>query len=747
MTKKAIIGLVILVFLSSIVFASPVKVPLVKDSGLVKDEGADSSSITGNIVFETKPNEIQKVYVKSIPAVVKIIVYVDFERFLPNIDYIDWSRYNNKIEWGEEPTADDVRFEYDLSTNYYDLTEEEWGSDYGSEVEDFPFSVGSGFIIHPEGFILTNAHVLPVREKDVKEMLKSYYLNVLYYGMEEAYAYDPEYTTDLYLDDWALLNFMTKKLEIRDLKIKTQVIVGVDKPREDLNARMYTPEIIDYELGDYDEELGIFESDELDWALIKIEGSNFPTLPLGDSDRPSIGSQIISVGYPFVSEEYEEEEEYEFKTNIEPTLTTGYISQITSIEGNKFFQVDLSISEGNSGGPALDKEGKVIGITTLGMGEYVGGHYNYVLRINDIYNKVHNYVVPAQSKVDQLWNSALESYWNQEAKQSRVYLRNVSRISPNHPYVQNILKIVDLEAGEEEEETYLEPDSPTPVEKEAPTNGYKTTIWIMGLVILALIIINQKKKLKKYLLPDIKKIARKLKALKSHKKKTQESTKPKVNEVVRERIMDDNLGKLGIGILMIIGGILLNIFVFSLGWIAYILIIIPIIGIGKFFEALYHLVYFPSNMIYQNWEHYGGGDKVINEVQAAIKNKKKTLDSEDFMISKGWIIKPSDFVFVKPKDVNWVYLSKEQTEGTSIQNQKIKIYTKMGIKFEVNCSSMEVPSEDDREAVTEDVVVFINILSHLCKDAIIGFHPDLESIWEDSPEDFLKESKKVKKNR
>lgn len=445
------------------------------------------NTITGNMVFESNPNDVQKVYMESIPAVVKIITYVDFDRYLPNIEYIDWSDYNRKIDWGQEPSYYDLDIDYDRNTNYYDLLEDELGQEYGADVEDFPYSVGSGFIINPDGYVLTNAHVLAISEEETKEVLRNFYMGMLYYTMEELYATDPEYTADYYLEDWALLNFMDEKLEIRNLRIRTKVIVGVDKPGQNLILKEYTPKVIDYEGGDFDAETGLYNFKDLDWALLKIDGTNFPTLPLGDSDKLSIGSQVIVVGYPFVSEEYSESEEYyDFKTNIEPTLTTGYISQVTTVEKNQYFQVDLSISEGNSGGPALDNNGNVIGIATWGLGEYTGGHYNYLLRINDIKQRIADDVQAMQGEVDQLWNEGLESYWAGSYSESKEKFDGVLSLSPNHPYVKNILSDVNKKVGTEKaKEPQLETPSGT---KDYGFSPAMIVLIVVGLGIIGLLI-------------------------------------------------------------------------------------------------------------------------------------------------------------------------------------------------------------------------------------------------------------------
>ena len=95
-----------------------------------------------------------------------------------------------------------------------------------------------------------------------------------------------------------------------------------------------------------------------DLAVIKIESKKdeeFPTVPLGDSDKIRVGEWAIAIGSPF---------------GLEHTLTVGVISakrQNVSIKNNNYedlIQTDASINPGNSGGPLVNIQGEVIGINT-----------------------------------------------------------------------------------------------------------------------------------------------------------------------------------------------------------------------------------------------------------------------------------------------------------------------------------------------------------------------------------------------
>ncbi|HEV2881976.1 MAG TPA: DegQ family serine endoprotease [Pyrinomonadaceae bacterium] len=93
-----------------------------------------------------------------------------------------------------------------------------------------------------------------------------------------------------------------------------------------------------------------------DLAVLKIEASNLPVLPLGDSDKVRVGDMALAVGNPL---------------GIGQTVTAGIISakeRTTSGVGDgsfaNFIQTDAPINRGNSGGALVNTNGELIGINS-----------------------------------------------------------------------------------------------------------------------------------------------------------------------------------------------------------------------------------------------------------------------------------------------------------------------------------------------------------------------------------------------
>lgn len=84
-----------------------------------------------------------------------------------------------------------------------------------------------------------------------------------------------------------------------------------------------------------------------DLALLRIKPNKpLPTIKLGDSSMVKVGQKVLAIGNPF---------------GFNGTLTTGIVSRI-DYERNKI-QTDAAINPGSSGGPILNANGEVIGIS------------------------------------------------------------------------------------------------------------------------------------------------------------------------------------------------------------------------------------------------------------------------------------------------------------------------------------------------------------------------------------------------
>ncbi len=94
-----------------------------------------------------------------------------------------------------------------------------------------------------------------------------------------------------------------------------------------------------------------------DVAVVKISGTDLPTVQLGDSSTLTVGQKVIAIGNPY---------------GLSQTVTTGVISALErNVQASQtetlvgVVQTDAAINPGNSGGPLVDLSGRVVGMNTM----------------------------------------------------------------------------------------------------------------------------------------------------------------------------------------------------------------------------------------------------------------------------------------------------------------------------------------------------------------------------------------------
>lgn len=101
-----------------------------------------------------------------------------------------------------------------------------------------------------------------------------------------------------------------------------------------------------------------------DIAVIKVEGSDLPYLELGNSDELQICQRVLAIGNPL---------------GLQASASEGIISAVgrsglNVADFEDFLQTDAAINRGNSGGPLIDVDGRVIGINTAIVAGAGGGY-------------------------------------------------------------------------------------------------------------------------------------------------------------------------------------------------------------------------------------------------------------------------------------------------------------------------------------------------------------------------------------
>jgi len=123
----------------------------------------------------------------------------------------------------------------------------------------------------------------------------------------------------------------------------------------------------------------VYVDSDVDLALLKVDGANFPHLTLAGRDAVERGESVVAIGDP--------------GGGMPDTITHGIVSGVGASReagSGTWIQTDASINPGNSGGPLLDGQGRVVGLNAVGIVQTAGGE-----RVVGI-----NYALSAQNLID-----------------------------------------------------------------------------------------------------------------------------------------------------------------------------------------------------------------------------------------------------------------------------------------------------------------------------------------------------------
>ncbi len=375
--------------------------PLLSDT--TNGDPNNGSNTNGGSQISLGPNTPQEVLTFAKPAVVLIVTDIAGTVTLPEVE--------------TDPVTGSLR--PSITTYSTDYTQT---------------YLGSGFIISPDGYIVTNAHVVRT-DKDIEaDLFEVATLTELQYAIDSYYyTYGYEMTDDQITSTYYILqDYINQNGRLDSPKRIVTVVMGANAAGAP--PQQYTANV---------RKIGDSTIGGLDLSILKVDQSNLPTVKLGDSNAVDAASPVYAVGYPgIITEATGGGGVFQLSSVTEPTLTSGVItSRRVTNEGITVLGVDASIKGGNSGGPSFNEKGEVIGVNTFGFG--ADETYNFILPSNllkDFLREAN--VVNSQGAVDEHYQKGLQYYWDGNYAQAKVELEIVKNLYPAHPYVGQYLTSV-----------------------------------------------------------------------------------------------------------------------------------------------------------------------------------------------------------------------------------------------------------------------------------------------------------------
>ena len=180
-----------------------------------------------------------------------------------------------------------------------------------------------------------------------------------------------------------------------------------------------------------------------DLALLKLDAADMPTLALADSAKTRIGDRMHIIGFPGVVLSHEL---LNSSAKMEASITSGAISGFKQDRANQpVIQTDAPAAWGNSGGPAVNDGGEVVGVLTFvtlssgTQGEIVQG-FNFVIPAAAVVKFLEDTPVGRDepSRFNAAWYAGLRDYFAGNHRRARAELAEANRLLPELPDVRRV---------------------------------------------------------------------------------------------------------------------------------------------------------------------------------------------------------------------------------------------------------------------------------------------------------------------
>ncbi|HEU5369933.1 MAG TPA: serine protease [Ktedonobacterales bacterium] len=209
-----------------------------------------------------------------------------------------------------------------------------------------------------------------------------------------------------------------------------------------------------------------------DLAILHVDGlRDLPTIPLGDAAQVYQDDTLTIMGYPASADLPQSDGSVDPNNFITPSVKTVTVSAFkTAQDGAQLIQVDGNVEEGDSGAPALNADGQLIGVVSLAAGSGNGaGQARFLHPISDAQALIHQQKLNlAPDAFDTRWAAAYDAcastasgHWHDAYNQ----YSQIARLYPHFKGVQPYLAYTRAQAAHE------------------PASGLNLPAWAIALIV------------------------------------------------------------------------------------------------------------------------------------------------------------------------------------------------------------------------------------------------------------------------
>ena len=310
--------------------------------------------------------------------------------------------------------------------------------------------VGSGFIVTPDGYVITNAHVVDENDEDTKQSFAQQAFQEIM--DDDMKTLEESMGRKMSEEEAKALNsanswYFSQTLEVGAIDKEFSILLGVSGK----NGKIVPMEIPAKLVTKGNPIPG------KDVAILKLtEKHTYPTIRMGDDKDMRVGDQVYVLGYPAVATFHPLISE---ESISEASLTRGLVSAKKNMkDGWEVLQTDASITHGNSGGPVMNEYGEVVGLATFGSIDYqrqteVQG-MNFIVPstiVNEYIKKAK--IEPDMSDISLTYEEAMDLYDKERYKKALDKFDEVKSMNGSFPFIDKMISDTErkIERGMDKE--------------------------------------------------------------------------------------------------------------------------------------------------------------------------------------------------------------------------------------------------------------------------------------------------------
>jgi S1-C subfamily serine protease/rhodanese-related sulfurtransferase len=296
---------------------------------------------------------------------------------------------------------------------------------------------GTGWVVDGRGWIITNGHVVQPAHTPprwlVNQQAQRAVTTACLPKALAARGINPGEQPEV--EDAIKRKLLDSVLPTTKVKLTPSIVVVVSSgARLKAEVKKYTPPLSN--------EPGTMSGRDL--ALLKVPGEVFPVLPLAESKTVQIGDPLHILGFPGVVLSHELLNK---SAGVEASVTNGAVSGLKEDVSNQLvIQTDAPATFGNSGGPAVNQKGQVLGVLTFvslspgAEGSIIQG-FNFVIPAEAVREFVKDTEVSLSgtSKFTEAWNQGLRDLYSEDDQGAVRAFEQADKLVPGLPDVKRML--------------------------------------------------------------------------------------------------------------------------------------------------------------------------------------------------------------------------------------------------------------------------------------------------------------------